>query len=157
MRNVSLSLVCKATIGGLAALTIAGCTGTRNPEDANIFDNISNLSTGVYQEEVAVREAQAQAIINANNATQGRIDNLDNQRQANASVLASLRGEVATVNAEIAAARAKLAGNAAASQELNALEAQVRSVNADVEAGGDASVARAELGRIRSAVRLLSS
>lgn len=140
-----------------SAFALANCTGTTDPRDANIFDNVANLSSGEYDRQIEAKNREADAIIAANNATQGRIQNLEGQRAANAAAISSLRGEVASLRAQIAAARASAAGDPAKTAQLAALESQAVAVERDVSGGGDASIARAELGRIRSAVRALSS
>jgi predicted nucleic acid-binding Zn-ribbon protein len=141
----------------LGLVVLSNCTGTTDPGDATVFDNIANLSSGEYDRQLATKEAEAQAIINANNATQARITNLDAQRASNASTIASLQSQVASVRAEIAAARSRASGNAAATAQLANLEGQLSAVQRDVSSGGDAGIARAELSRIRSAVRALST
>lgn len=139
-----------------ACCGLVACTGDTDPLTANVFDNIANIESGEYDNQIAAREAEAQAIINANNQSRGRINNLENQRAANVSTIASLRGDIATARAEIAQARARLAGNQAATARLAQLEGQVSAVQSDASSGGDPTVARAELGRIRAAVRALS-
>ncbi len=61
------------------------------------------------------------------------------------------------MRAEIANARAKLAGDEAARARLAQLDRQAVAVQNDVDNGGDPGVARKELDQIRSTVRLLSS
>lgn len=140
-----------------AFLILANCTGSTNPAEAGLFDNIANLQSGEYDRQIAAKEAQAQAIINANNATEARIGNMENQRSNNAALIATLRGQVAELRAEIGNAKASQAGNAAVIAQLDSLDSQAVAVQRDVEAGGDAGIARAELNRIRSAVRALSA
>jgi len=140
-----------------SCIILANCSGSTDPETANVFDNISNLSSGEYDAQVAALDAEAQAVVNANNQSRVRIDNLEGQRVANSAAIASLRGEISALSAELAAAKARLAADPGATARATALEGQLAAVRADVDSGGDASIARAELNRIRSAVRLLSS
>ncbi|WP_342070364.1 hypothetical protein [Yoonia algicola] len=149
--------IATVALAPVAIMMLANCTGSTNPAEATLFDNIANLQSGEYDSQLAAKEAQAQAIINANNATEGRINQMESQRASNAAVIASLRGQVADLRAEIGAAKGKMSGNAAATAQLNSLDSQAIAVQRDVEAGGDAEIARAELSRIRSAVRALSA
>ncbi len=137
-----------------AALLAAGaCTGSVDPQTATVFDNIRNINSGEYDRQIAVKEAEAAAIVQANDARRSNIASLDQQRQANAGQIAALRSEIAAVQAEIARARA--AGADAA--QIDRLSSQVNAVQADASGGADATVVRSELSRIRAAVRALSA
>jgi hypothetical protein len=136
-----------------SALALANCTGSTDPTTATVFDNFKNIQSGEYDRQIAGKEAEARSIINANNASQGRLTGMERSRAANSAAISNLRGQISGARAEVARARVK---NPGASAQLAGLDRQLVAVQRDVESGGDAGVARAELGRIRSAVRALS-
>ncbi|WP_299845586.1 hypothetical protein [uncultured Roseovarius sp.] len=152
MKKIAISL------STMSALALANCTGATDPADATFFDNLVNTQKGgVYDQQIAAKEAEAAAIARSNSNTRTRINSLESQRKNNAATIASLRGQVSSVRAEIANARAKLAGDEAARARLAQLDRQAVAVQNDVDNGGDPGVARKELDQIRSTVRLLSS
>lgn len=152
MKKLAISL------SALSALALSNCTGATDPADATFFDNLVNTQKGgVYDQQIAAKEAEAAALVRANNNSRTRINSLESQRKNNAATIASLRGQVSAVRAEIAQARAKLAGDQAATAQLSQLDRQALAVQKDVDNGGDPGVARRELDQIRSTVRLLSS
>lgn len=139
-----------------AAVGLTACTGSTDPATGTVFDNFRNLQSGEFDRQIADKQAQADAIIAANNRSRQRIGSLEQQRASNASALPRLRAELASVRSEIAAARAAAQGNPARLSQLSALESQARAIDSDVARGGDASIASRELSSIRSAVRALS-
>ena len=138
----------------IIATGLAGCTGSTDPATATLFDNVRNLNSGEYDRQIYAKRAEANSIIAANDRSRANIARMESQRSANASTIASLRGQVASLRSQIASAKASNPGAAA---QLNALNSQVSAVQSDVSAGGDPSVASAELARIRRAVVALSS
>lgn len=142
------------SIAAVAMLIVAGCTGSTDPATATLFDNISNLSSGEYDNQLAAKEAEAASIVQANAARQSQISALESQRSANSAQINSLRSQIASVEAEIS--RARSSATPAQSAQLDALEVQVRAVEVEANNGADPSIVRSELGRISSAVRALS-
>ena len=141
-----------------SVLVLANCTGATDPADANVFDNFVNTQRGgVYDQQIAARNAEAAALRINNRNTQSRINTLDRQSRSNADTIAALRSEVASVRAEIASARSRLGSGSPEAAQLASLDRQALSVQRDVESGGDASVARRELSQIRATVRQISS
>lgn len=141
----------------IIALGLTACTGSTDPATGTVFDNFRNLQSGEFDRQIAAKQAQARSIEAANARSQSRINTLERQRASNASAIAGLRGQVSSLRSQISAARAANAGNAGAQAQLAALNSQVNAVNAELASGGDASIARSELLRIRAAVSALSS
>lgn len=141
----------------IIALGLTACTGSTDPATGTVFDNFRNLQSGEFDRQIAAKQAQARSIEAANARSQSRINTLERQRASNASAIAGLRGQVSSLRSQISAARAANAGNAGAQAQLAALNSQVNAVNAELASGGDASIARSELLRIRAAVAALSS
>ncbi|WP_424980027.1 hypothetical protein [Leisingera sp. S232] len=144
----------KVKIAALGVLTALGaCTGSTNPEEASLFDNIHNLNTGEYDRQIESNKARAQAILANNRAAESRISGLENQAASNSRTIASLRNDIAETKAVAQQARASSAGDTAAIQRVSVLEQQLRSVESEVKSGtASPSVAKAELRRIRSAL-----
>lgn len=143
----------------LATVALAGlsaCTGSVDPATGTVFDNFRNIQSGEFDRQIASRRAQANAIIAENRRREANIAGLESQRRSNASQIGALRGQVARLDAEIAAARQAAANDPGRRAQLDALSRQAAAVEADVARGGDAGVASSELARIRSAVRALS-
>lgn len=114
----------------LSALLLSACTGSTDPSQASLFDNIGNLATGVYAE----------------------------QEAENAAQIATLEADVAAREREVAAARQAQAANAAAIAELERSIAEgeralaALRANADSPADLDAAARlEGELNRARSA------
>lgn len=150
MKFSKLTFVCVAAVG------LAGCTGSTNPETATLFDNINNLNSGEYDRQIAANKAQADAISANNAASERRIAGLRNQRAANNNQIASLRSQVASTRQAAASARSRVAGDAGKTARLSQLEAQLSAVSAEVNSGAaDPGVASSELRRIRSAIAAL--
>lgn len=137
-----------------AGLTVAGCTGSTDPATATLFDNIANISSGEYENQLAAKEAEAASIVRANNARSAQISSLERQQSANSSQISALRRQIASVEADID--RARSSASPAEAAKLDALAVQVRAVEADANNGADPSVVRGELSRISAAVRALS-
>lgn len=142
----------------LAAITLvaAGCSGSTDPATATLFDNIHNLQTGEYDRQIAAKDAEASALVRANQASQARITKLEGQSRANSAAIASLKSQIAAARAQAATARQQVAGDPGRTAQLRRLEGQIDAVQADVDAGMDPSVARAELGRVSAAIRALA-
>lgn len=138
----------------LFALGLTACTGSTDPATATLFDNVRNINSGEYTRQINAKQAEANAITAANNRARANIGGMESQRAANASTIASLRGQAAALRSQIDSAKAT---NPGASSQLNALSSQVSAVQSDLSSGGDPAVAAAELRRIRSAVRALSA
>lgn len=141
----------------VSGAALAGCTGSTDPTEATVFDNIRNINSGEYDRQIAAKEAEADAIVAANEARQRNISSLEGQRAANAETIAALRAEIAQLQAEAAAVRASAGSDAATIQQIDRIDTQLVAVRNDVDAGADPAVVRNELGRIRSAIRALSS
>jgi|GEM_PF-2089750 len=142
---------------GLGAVSfIMGCSGSTDPLEADLFDNVRNINSGEYDRQIAAGEAEAAKIANANNDRQRSISSLNNQRNANANQIASLRAEIASARAELSAVRGRVANDPGKLARANALDEQLRAVDADARAGASASIVSNELKRIRRSVRALS-
>lgn len=140
-----------------SAALLGACTGSTDPTTASLFDNIRNINTGEYDRQIAAKEAEAAAIARSNQQRERSIASLERERSQNASVIAQLRAEIEAVRQEAAVIRGQIAGDSAKIEQLGRLETQLTAVRADVDAGVDPAVARAEVRRIRSAIRALSS
>ena len=141
-----------------SVLVLANCTGETDPAKTNIFENIqATRPGGIFDQQIAARNAEAEALRMNNRNTQSRINTLDRQSRTNAATIADLRSEVASLRAEIASARSRLAAGSSQAEQLASLDRQALAVQRDVEAGGDVRVARRELSQIRSTVRQISS
>lgn len=136
--------------------TLVGCTGETDPAKAGLFDNIANLNSGEYNRQIAVKDAEANAIIANNKASEQRIAGLQRQSSANASQISSLRGQIASTRAQASAARAKVGSDPAKVSRLNALESQLSSIQSDVNAGSVSSATRTELTRVSAAISALT-
>lgn len=136
---------------------VASCTGSTDPSTATVFDNFHNLQTGVYDKQIASKKAQANAIIANNNASRGRIANLENQKRANVSQISALRAKLSRVQAQAASARSQLASQPQKLAQLRTLEKQIAGVRTDINAGAVSAASSAELNRISSAIRALTS
>jgi len=139
-----------------ALLVLAGCTGSTDPATATLFDNIHNLQTGEYDRQIAVKDAEAAAIISNNNAAQARINAKEGQVAANSSAIAALRGQIAAARSAAAAVRPRIADDPAKLARLTQLESQLSAVEGDIDAGADPAVARAEISRVSAAIRALA-
>ncbi|OYU17398.1 MAG: hypothetical protein CFE34_15905 [Rhodobacteraceae bacterium PARR1] len=141
----------------IAAAALSGCTGTTNPAEAGLFDNIHNLNTGEYDRQIAAKEAEAAAITRSNTSMQAGINSMEAQTQANASAIASIRAELASLRSEASAARAKVGSDPVRLGKLDRLDGQIAAIQADASGGGDPSALRAEIARTRAAVRALAN
>lgn len=151
IKHLSKGLLLASVVG------LAGCTGSTNPETAHLFDNIRNLQTGEYDRQIAAKDAQAQAIIANNRASEARIGQMQRQASSNSAQISALRSQISSVRAEAATARSRVAGDPAKSAQLNRLEGQITAIQADVNAGGDPAVSRRELNQVSAAIRALTS
>ncbi|WP_456385739.1 hypothetical protein [Profundibacter sp.] len=141
----------------VSAMTLAGCTGETDPAKAGLFDNINNLNKGEYNRQLAQGKSEAARIIRANNAQQTNINSLNNQKRSNAATAGQLRSQIASVQSQLSAAKAKAAGDPAKLARLNQLGGQLASVRAASQSGGSQSALSAELSSIRKSIRALSS
>jgi len=141
----------------IATISLAGCTGETDPAKAGLFDNINNLNTGEYERQIAQGKSEAARIIRDNNARQASINSLNNQKRANAATSSRLRSQIASVQSQLSAAKAKAAGDPAKLARLNQLGGQLASVRAASQQGGSQSALSAELSGIRKSIRALSS
>ncbi|GFE64084.1 hypothetical protein [Litoreibacter roseus] len=151
MKPVSILTFCVAAAG------LAGCTGSTDPSEAGLFDNIRNINTGEYDRQIAQNEAEAARITRENQARQSSINSLNRQKASNASTISSLRREIAALQSQLSSLRADAGSDAGKLAQINQLENQLVEVRSDANNGASAGIVRAELGRIRSAVRALSS
>lgn len=151
MRTPIRLAACLAVLTGLTA-----CTGSTNPETATLFDNIRNLSSGEYDRQIAQLDAQSDAVIRQNRASEANIARLENTRAANSAEISNLRAQLAQVRAEAAAARSRVANDPAKLRQINALDSQINQVARDIDQGGDPTVLRNELQRIRNTVRAVA-
>lgn len=135
---------------------LSGCTGSTNPAEAGLFDNIRNLNTGEYDRQIAAKEAEAAAIARSNASMQAGITSMESQSRANTSAIASLRAEIASLRAEASAARVRIGSDSVRLGQLDRLEGQISAIEADANAGADPSVLRAEIKRNRAAIRALA-
>lgn len=143
-------------LAGAAAFGLSGCTGSTDPATASLFDNINNLQTGVYDRQIAAKDAEAAAIIANNRASQARISGLEAQSASNSRNIAALRSQIAAVRGQASAARSQISADPSKIARLNQLEGQIRAIEADANGGGDPGVAGAELRRVSSAIRALT-
>ena len=136
------------------ALLLAGCTGSTNPADAGLFDNIRNLETGEYDRQIAAKEAEAAAITRAN--ANIAADNSAKKAQAvsNSALIADLKAEIRALRMELSAIRSRGSADPA---KLDRIEGQIAAVEADLAGGGDPSPLSAEVRRLTLAVRALAS
>jgi chromosome segregation ATPase len=139
-----------------SALVLAGCTGETDPSQAGLFDNINNISSGEYDNQIAAGEAEAQRIVRDNQSKQSSIASLNRQENANSATTSRLKGQLASAQSELNSARAKVAGNAAKTAQLNGLQSQLSSIQKASASGGTNSVLSAELSGIRRSIRLLT-
>lgn len=142
---------------GLCGFGLAGCTGSTDPAEAGLFDNIKNLNSGEYDRQIAEKDAQAASIIANNNASQRRIDAKKRQSASNSGEISALRGQIAKVRAQASAARSRIGSDPAKVQRLNALESQLNGIQTDVNAGAVSSATRSELNRVSAAISALTS
>ena len=142
---------------GVCGLALTGCTGSTDPAEAGLFDNIKNLSTGEYDRQIAEKDAQAAAIIANNNASQARINQKRSQSAANSGEIQALRNQLNKVQAQASAARAQVASDPVKLQKLNALDGQLRGIRSDVNSGAVSSATRSELNRVSAAISALTS
>ena len=141
----------------IVVAALSGCTGTTNPAEAGLFDNIRNLNSGEYDRQIAAKEAEAAAITRSNASMQAGINAMETQTQANASSIASLKAELASLRAEAAAARAKVGSDPVRAGKLDRLDSQIAAMQADVSGSGDPAALRAEMARTRAAIRALAN
>lgn len=141
----------------IVVAALSGCTGTTNPAEAGLFDNIRNLNSGEYDRQIAANEAEAAAITRSNASMQAGINAMETQTQANASSIASLKAELASLRAEAAAARAKVGSDPVRAGKLDRLDSQIAAMQADVSGSGDPAALRAEMARTRAAIRALAN
>jgi hypothetical protein len=135
---------------------LIGCTGETDPAKAGLFDNLANLNSGEYNRQIAAKDAEANAIIANNRASEQRIASLERQSSANASQISSLRGQIANTRAQATAARSKIGSDPAKISQLNALESQLNGIQSDVNAGSVSSATRTELTRVSAAISALT-
>lgn len=140
-----------------AALALAGCTGETDPAKAGLFDNLNNLNKGEYNRQLAQGRSEAARIIADNKAREANIAGLQSQKRSNSATAGRLRSQIASVQSQLSAAKAKAAGDPAKLARLNQLGGQLSSVRAASQSGGSQSVLSAELASIRKSIRLLSS
>ena len=141
---------------GPALIVLASCSGSTDPTNANVFDNMQNLQSGEYDRQIAVKDQEVAAIVANNQASEVRISGLSARSDANARQIAALRAKISAVRGEAAAARAKFSDDPAKLTILSNLENQITAVQADVDQGSDAAVAQAELARVSAAIRALA-
>lgn len=149
----------KIQICGSAALAIllAGCTGSTNPADAGLFDNIRNLESGEYDRQIAAKEAEAAAITRANASLQADNNAKQATTQSNSALIAKLRAEISALRAESSSIRSKIAGDPDRIGQLDRLDGQITAVEADLTNGADPSVLSGEMQRLRTAIRALAN
>ncbi len=149
----------KMQIFGAAAVAalLSGCTGSTNPADAGLFDNIRNLESGEYDRQIAAKEAEAAAITRANASLQADNSAKQARTQANAALIAQLQAEIRSLRAESSAIRTRIAADPDRITELDRLDGQITAVEADLAAGGDPNVLSGEMRRLRSAIRALAN
>jgi len=140
-----------------SVLVLAGCTGETDPSKAGLFDNLNNINTGEYDNQIAQGRAEAARIIRDNKAREASIANLNNQQRANSATAGRLRSKIASVQSQLSSAKANAAGDPAKLARLNQLGGQLSSVQAASQNGGSQSALNAELDSIRRSIRLLSS
>jgi chromosome segregation ATPase len=138
----------------VVAFLVAGCTGSTNPADAGLFDNIRNLETGEYDRQIAAKEAEAAAITRAN--ANIAADNSAKQAQtvSNSALIADLKAEIRALRMELSAIRSRASADPA---KLDRIEGQIAAVEADLAGGGDPSALSAEVRRLKLAVRALAN
>lgn len=140
----------------IVVAALSGCTGTTNPAEAGLFDNIRNLNSGEYDRQIAAKEAEAAAITRSNASMQAGINAMETQTQVNASSIASLKAELASLRAEAAAARAKVGSDPVRAGKLDRLDGQIAAIEADIASGGNRAAQRAEIAAMRAAARALA-
>ncbi|MHA6325219.1 hypothetical protein [Roseivivax sp. CAU 1753] len=157
MKTRALAVPSVATLALVPTLvlTLAGCTGSTDPETATVFDNMANTNSGEYDRQLAEKEAEAAAIGWDSDDIRADIATLEQQSAANSSRIAALRGQVASVRQEIS--RARVGASASDTARLGQLDRQAAAVQAEIDRGIDPSIASAELESIRAALRALSS
>ena len=143
------------------AFTILGssllaCTGSTNPETANLFDNIKNLESGEYDRQIKAKDDQAAAIIANNQAANKRIATLKSTSASNSKNISAMRGQIASARAQAQATRQQIGSDSAKLAKLNSYERQISAIEADVSGGGDPSVGSRELRNVVSAMRTLA-
>jgi hypothetical protein len=141
----------------VSVLALAGCTGETDPAKAGLFDTIRNVETGEYDRQIAQGKSEAARIIADNRRQEASIANLSNQKRANTATSNRLRSQIASVQAQLSAAKAKVAGDPAKLARLNQLGRQLASVRAASQAGGSSSALSAEVASVKRAIRLLAS
>lgn len=146
----------KTLVLSAAAVTLllAGCTGSTNPADAGLFDNIRNLQSGEYDRQIAAKEAEAAAITRANATIAADNSAMQAQSASNTALIAQLRAEIQALRAESSALRSNASVDKA---QLDRIDGQITAVEADLANGGDPSVLSAEMRRLRMAIRALAN
>lgn len=147
----------KIAVGCLIVGLLPGCTGSTNPAEAGLFDNVSNLQSGEYDRQIAAKEAEAMAITQANAAIRADSTSKQASSTSNAALIVSLKEEIASLRAEAASMRGKVSGEPERIAQLDSLDGQISAVQADLNAGGDPSVLSAEMRRLRTAIRALAN
>ena len=151
MRHMTFAVV------SLGLVALAGCTGSTNPETAGLFDNMRNLSSGEYDRQIAQNRSQAEAILANNRAAEARIGQMERQRAANESQLASLRRQAANTRAQANQARARVAGNPEQEQRVSALITQISAIEQEIAAGTvEPTSAARELNQISALIRTIN-
>lgn len=87
---------------------LAGCTGTTDPSRATLFDNIANLSGGVYREQEAQNSAEIDRLQGRVASLEGDVAAAEERRAANDAEIARLRREIAAAEAALRNARGGL-------------------------------------------------
>ena len=126
----------RASASAVALLLLAGCTGSDNPAEGNLFDGIANLADGGYQKRLDEREAKLDAAEQRQTALQGDAAAAEQRRdQAGASLaaaeaqLASLDGDLRSLSEALLKAeetgRLRQAEHDALKEDIEDLEAQL--------------------------------
>jgi DNA repair exonuclease SbcCD ATPase subunit len=119
----------------LAALGLAGCTGTRDPNEAGFFDGVRNLATGAYEEDTsqmrataASAELRAQQLREDNARLQLELARLSEEDRALRQRQQRLNSQLA---AQIQALQRIRTAKAATQVQLTSLEQRVAAAEAE--------------------------
>jgi hypothetical protein len=141
----------------LGSIFVAGCSGNTNPAEANLFENIYNLNNGVYDGQIASKEAQAAAIVNKNAATKKNIAAQQTQTGANAALIAALSEEIRKLQAQASSLRSGAANDPAKLKKISIIDMQISEVSSDLNGGGNPAVLRNEVAQIKAAISALAN
>lgn len=135
---------------------LAGCTGSTDPYEAGLLDNIRNLGTGEYGRQVQDLDRQTASAAAEIESNQAALDAERQAQSANAAELSRLRQQIASVQSDIDKALAKISAEDTRRPELVKLKGNAAQIHQAVASGSPPSNASAQIDSIRASLRALS-